>query len=60
VDHPLTRPWWCVDAARGFGSLTFNLIPNFGGAPPAESALSGKWNFTPTNRGGERTTGIPD
>jgi len=56
LDHPLDATWWWLTRHGRFGSLTFNLIPNSGGAPPAEVTF---WEMElhAANRG-ERTAGI--
>ncbi len=56
LDHPLGATWWWLTRHGRFGSLTFNLIPNAGGPPPAEVTF---WEMElhAANRG-ERTAGI--
>ena len=55
-DHPPDATWWWLTRHGRFGSLTFNLIPNSGGAPPAEVTFWEMELHAATR--GERTAGI--
>jgi ribosomal protein S18 acetylase RimI-like enzyme len=56
LDHPVDATWWWLTRHGRFGSLTFNLIPNSGGAPPAEVTFWEMELHAATR--GERTAGI--
>ena len=56
LDHPPDATWWWLTRHGRFGSLTFNLIPNSGGPPPAEVTFWEMELHAATR--GERTAGI--
>jgi ribosomal protein S18 acetylase RimI-like enzyme len=58
LDRPPSANWWWVTRYGRFGSLTFALIPNAGGPPPAEVTFW-EMQFHGAYRG-ERTAGITD
>jgi ribosomal protein S18 acetylase RimI-like enzyme len=58
LDRPPSANWWWMTRYGRFGSLTFALIPNGGGQPPAEVTFW-EMQFHAACRG-ERTAGITD
>ncbi|MBS0263279.1 MAG: GNAT family N-acetyltransferase [Planctomycetes bacterium] len=58
LDRPPSASWWWMTRYGRFGSLTFALIPNAGGPPPAEVTFW-EMQFHAACRG-ERTAGITD
>lgn len=56
VDHPADASWWWMTRQGRFGSLTFVLVPNAGGPPPAEATFWEMELHAVTR--GERTAGI--
>jgi ribosomal protein S18 acetylase RimI-like enzyme len=58
LDRPPSAGWWWMTRYGRFGSLTFALIPNAGGTPPAEVTFW-EMQFHAACRG-ERTAGITD
>jgi ribosomal protein S18 acetylase RimI-like enzyme len=58
VDHPTDASWWWMTRQGRFGSLTFVLVPNAGGPPPAEVTFW-EMDLHAATRG-ERTGGITD
>ncbi|MBI3866522.1 MAG: GNAT family N-acetyltransferase [Planctomycetia bacterium] len=58
LDRPPSANWWWMTRYGRFGSLTFALIPNTGGNPPAEVTFW-EMQFHGACRG-ERTAGITD
>jgi ribosomal protein S18 acetylase RimI-like enzyme len=58
MDHPADADWWWMTRQGRFGSLTFVLVPNAGGPPPAEVTFWEMELHTATR--GERTVGIAD
>ncbi|HEY3965696.1 MAG TPA: GNAT family N-acetyltransferase [Planctomycetaceae bacterium] len=58
LDRPPAAKWWWMTRYGRFGSLTFALIPNAGGNPPAEVTFW-EMQFHAACRG-ERTAGITD
>lgn len=56
VDHPADASWWWMTRQGRFGSLTFVLVPNAGGPPPAEVTFWEMELHAVTR--GERTAGI--
>ncbi len=58
MDHPADADWWWMSRQGRFGSLTFILVPNSGGAAPAEVTF---WEMElQAATRGERTAGITD
>jgi ribosomal protein S18 acetylase RimI-like enzyme len=58
IDHPADATWWWMTRQGRFGSLTFVLVPNAGGPPPAEVTFWEMELHAATR--GERTAGITD
>jgi ribosomal protein S18 acetylase RimI-like enzyme len=56
MDHPADADWWWMTRHGRFGSLTFVLVPNAGGPPPAEVTFWEMELHAATR--GERTAGI--
>lgn len=56
MDRPTDATWWWLTRHGRFGSLTFALIPNAGGPPPAEVTFWEMELHAMTR--GERTAGI--
>jgi GNAT superfamily N-acetyltransferase len=56
MDHPTDADWWWMTRQGRFGSLTFVLVPNAGGPPPAEVTFWEMELHAATR--GERTAGI--
>jgi ribosomal protein S18 acetylase RimI-like enzyme len=56
MDRPTDATWWWLTRHGRFGSLTFALIPNAGGPPPAEVTFWEMELHAVTR--GERTAGI--
>ena len=56
MDHPPDADWWWMTRQGRFGSLTFVLVPNAGGPPPAEVTF---WEMElQAATRGDRTAGI--
>jgi ribosomal protein S18 acetylase RimI-like enzyme len=56
MDHPADADWWWMTRQGRFASLTFVLVPNAGGPPPAEVTF---WEMElHAHTRGERTAGI--
>jgi ribosomal protein S18 acetylase RimI-like enzyme len=58
MDRPTDANWWWMTRLGRFGSLTFVLVPNAGGSPPAEVTFWEMELHAATR--GERTAGITD
>lgn len=58
MDHPANASWWWMTRQGRFLSLTFVLVPNAGGPPPAEVTFWEMELHGATR--GERTAGITD
>ncbi len=58
MDHPANAAWWWMTRMGRFGSLTFVLVPNAGGSPPADVTFWEMELHAATR--GARTAGISD
>jgi ribosomal protein S18 acetylase RimI-like enzyme len=58
MDRPSDANWWWMTRQGRFGSLTFALVPNAGGNPPAEVTFWEMELHAATR--GERTAGISE
>ena len=56
MDRPSDATWWWMTREGRFGSITFVLVPNAGGPPPAEATFWEMELHAATR--GERTAGI--
>jgi ribosomal protein S18 acetylase RimI-like enzyme len=56
MDRPSGADWWWMTREGRFGSITFVLVPNAGGPPPAEATFWEMELHAATR--GERTAGI--